>query len=545
MKKLKRIPGWFFILLLLFTNSCQFIPSLNRAAEPQNIDPISSQLVTPTSEPPSTESLAVEPATRTEDDSEAGEKSENVPVEPAEKAESPTPAPSIPESQELGLPQPVYDLWNAQQVIKIFTAANLKIKETKDLSQADFPGQPFLGKEALWLDLSQYCFDCWGRLFVFESPEALEETHQFLQDFDESGPGQKSWLVVQDNVILQVSPNTREKLVNGFAEALRFLLPESLLVPSNYDISAYESWDEYYPLDRGQNVDPASGMGQRTYNLWEGPNQWLFGQSAWRYQDPDGSTNPPPYYPAAWQGQELDYYYLFQCEEARHPNPLKDCTDWRVYIELGTIINDGTEFHNWGRGGWQSQHNKPTKWEVFYQPDAFGGVCEKNSLRKNYATEYFQDPAIKRPIAVHLPKTIGLRVVSEPYCTVFFNSYELSANSIKEAHLGYVITMALEMNYDEATDQKIYKAINLYYYYLTDVDGERIFKRVSYELYWMRQLKEPLKDGFTAFWWYDWQLPVDKYSDRDVDPTWSDFQWCYQDLSKPPKGLGKLICVAP
>jgi len=350
--------------------------------------------------------------------------------------------------------------------------------------------------------------------------------------------------VVQDNLLIQITPKAGKTLANRFSKALELFLPESLLVPSNYDLSAFENWDEYYPFDRGQSVDPASGMGQRTYNRWEMPNQWQLGQSTWRYQDPNGSSNPPPFYPPSFQGEDLTYYFLYHCEKALNPDSYKDCLNLQVYTEMGSLGNQGTEFQNWARGGWKSQRYKPTEWEVFYKPDAFSGSCDKTTLRRDFNTEYFQDPTIKRPLVVRLPKTLGLRVISEPYCTVFFNSYLLKANKITNAQLGYTVSIALEMEYDPEKDQKFYKATNLYYYFQTEVDGERIFKRVSYELFWIRQVlaETPLRDGFSAFWWFTWDLPVEENTDRDGEPAWSDYQWCYQDLSQPPEGLGKLIC---
>jgi hypothetical protein len=453
-----------------------------------------------------------------------------------------TPTPVLPTTEMI---QTDYSYWNAHNLSLVLQAADLKIREMRLLDPEDLPGDPLLSNEAYMLDLSDTCKNCWGRMFFFDSPDYQQIVVDYYMHLSESDPEHKSWLIVDHNLLLQLGSKMRESQAQEFQDALLNFLPSSMLQPSTFANSFYESWDEYYPIDRGQQVDPERGMGQRTINRWQGENLWQFGQSTWVYQDPDGSNDPPPYYPSVFEGDPLTYYILYHCEEQINSEPTLDCLNWRMFIELLTLTKENTELHNWARGGWQWKKPKPITWEVYYQPKSFAGNCDKNYLRKNTSTEYLQDPSVKLPLIVRLPKITGVRYISPRYCSVFFRSYTLQPNSILSANLSQNTTELLEKTYDPVNDQYLIKAVNRYYVFDQFIDGEMIFRQEEYEIYWSRQTKadQQLRNGMEAFWWFTWPPPPEENRDYDEDPNWSSFQWCYQDLSQSPEWLGKLTCL--
>jgi hypothetical protein len=110
-----------------------------------------------------------------------------------------------------------------------------------------------------------------------------------------------------------------------------------------------------------------------------------------------------------------------------------------------------------------------------------------------------------------------------------------------------ITTESLEKTYLPEEGIYLIKAVNRFYKIKTMVDGEAIFEKYSYEIYWMHtvQPENELRYGYDAYWWHTWGLPPEEHWDNDNDPTWSDFQWCRQDLSKDPPGLGLLVCEEP
>jgi hypothetical protein len=526
-----------WILILWLAASCATVADtpgvLSTLSLPTRVAP-GSQAATPT---PSLSPAANQEPTPGPDKPESPEAGNTQPSPPSQEV-SPTPiAPAIPS----------FAFWNVQSLQRIFQADNLKFKETRPLSSEEINGLPSGAAQSAWLDLQPLCYGCWARIFTFDSPEALQEMMQALEAQNAGASQGPTWLLADRNALLQISGNANRKLAEAFQTALETLLPASLLRPTDFGVEAYESWDEYYPLDRGQQVDPARGMGQRTYNRWNDDNFWQYGQASWRYQAPDGSQAPPPFMPAGYNGEGLTYFYLYPCEQSTHANPAKDCLNWQMFIELAAITNQNTEFQNWADGGWRWKERKLIDWEVYYPPGSFSGQCTKSAIRSQVSDEFLQDPAAKMPLTVRLPKTIGLVHVSPLYCSVHFRSYLLRARDVRDAFLGLITTESLEKTYLAEEDHFLIKAVNRFYKFRTVVDGEAIFEQYIYEMYWMRTVDpdNQLRYGYDAYWWHTWGLPPEEHWDNDDDPNWSEFQWCRQDLSKDPPGLGRLVCEEP
>lgn len=436
---------------------------------------------------------------------------------------------------------PSFAFWSMRQLLLIFQAAELKIAAASPLPEDDLPRLPLAPQEAWQLDLADYCSGCRGQILLFDSPESLAAAEKALSSAPDAPP---DWQFSNHNVLLRLDGKLSQRRAQAFTDALETLLPASLLQPSQDPVEAYESWAYYYPLDRGQQVDPERGLGQRTLNRWEGPqNVWQYGQASWRYQDPAGTRNPPPHFPSSYQGEPLTYYFLYHCEPGENPNPSRDCLNWRMFIEMASISHQGTEFQNWALGGWRWKKPKPVRWEIFFPPQSIGGPCQKNYVRDALDDAFLQDPARKVPLVVRLPKTPGKRFVGQAFCAVAFNGYLLRQGHIVNAYQGIVTTQNLASAPDYAGRKHI-QARNDYYTLLTEVDGEAIYQRSAYEIFWMHQaLPEALKDGgMQSFWWYTWAPPPEDNRDADVDPAWSAYQWCYQDLTKAPAGLGVLVC---
>lgn len=456
----------------------------------------------------------------------AGEDTHNDPPTPTLQP-SPTPTPT-----------PQFHIWSSQQALDLLAALKLKIGEARPAQAEDLLGAPMLAAEALVFDLSAYCRGCSGLALSFTAPGDLEAIRNFYAALGEQR------LIAKDNLLLHLDNRLSRSQALRFQQALEENTLASVLEAYNHNLFGFESWQEYYPTDRGQQTDPAKGRAQRTYNRWEGDGLWYFGQSTWRYQAPDGSASPPAFFPAAYGDQPLHYFYNYQCEPRANQDPSKDCLNWQIYIELLGNTDDPTLLMNWARGGWKAIRRKPAEWEVFYRPEAFGGVCEKAHILANYDDATLQDPENKAPLLFRLPDRVGATYAGPDVCAVIFNNYIPRTKFIRQVESWRPATHVIAKTYDPATQRYVIQAENRYYKIETRLDGDALYSQWALEMYWVRQVKpdQPLRDGFEAFWWFSWKQPPEENLDRDHDTTWSDFQWCRVDTESGPDGLGVLVC---
>jgi hypothetical protein len=229
----------------------------------------------------------------------------------------------------------------------------------------------------------------------------------------------------------------------------------------------YEPFAQYYPTDRGQQRDPVSGESQRTFNRWQDPpdhqNIWQFGQSTWLYQDPNGGDAPPAGLPISYTNGTLSYYFHYQCEQTPTADPLKDCLNWQIYIELLARDNNDTYLGNWARGGWKRVIPHDIEWEIYYKPDAFDGQCDKDYIQTNFSDAYLADPANKAPLLFRIPNRPGIYSATPKICVVIFNGYYQQAQAITQAYY-WRVTGSIYSK-ELVGDRYLINADNTYYAY--------------------------------------------------------------------------------
>ena len=435
-----------------------------------------------------------------------------------------------------------YSRWNSGQAVRVLAAFDLPIGGAIPLTRADYPADPVLFNEAIRVSLPSACAGCGGTIYSFANAGDLEATRSYLRSLGHSAPH----LFQQDNLLVQLNSTIPENQVLSLQNALYTGAVEGMIrqVQDGMQV-AYEPWSQYYATYRGQQRDPDHRKSQRTFDRWEATgNTWIFGQSTWLYQHPSGSAEPPEGMPDTFAGRKLDYYYHYHCEKNQAAVPSQDCLNWQIYIELLTQGADDTEIANWARGGWKRHIEVDTQWEVFYKADAFDGRCDKEYIQANFDDGYLLDPANKVPLLLRLPSVPGIVDKSSRFCTVIFGGYQQKSADIVGANFWYTTSQMLSKQYDPDTVRYVIQARNLYYEYHNKQGREAVYKLFGEEVYTMRQVKpeQPLLYGLEAFWWGAWGGTAEENADRDLDPTWSDLQWCWVDYSQGPAGLGKLVC---
>ncbi|GEM_PF-6018604 len=436
---------------------------------------------------------------------------------------------------------PGFSLWNAWQVLTLFRGFGLDVLDPIPVSTSGMEGIEARGNEGAIFRPGAPCEPCLIWVFTFSDPGEVKALRDELTQVTKAA---REDLFIHENVLLRFE-QVPMAIRPPYQEALSLGMLGSVLdAPNNLTDADFESWRAYYPIDRGQQSDLQRGRSQRTYDRWEGPNRWLFGQSTWLYMDPDEPGAPPPGLPTTYRGRPLTYYYHYHCEPQTNPDTYTDCTNWQIYIELLSMGKDETELYNWARGGWGSLSPKPVHWEAYYPPAVFDERCETNDIRQNFSSATLQNPQLRAPLAFRLPSQPGLWNISPEVCALTFNNYLYTVENLRQAKRWRVFTRMLAKEFDTATQRFVVKAENQYYERIQDVDGEAIYRKWAHEIYWSREVKPdtPRLYGLEAFWWWTWERPPERYRDYNLDPTWSELQWCYVDPSRGPKGLGTLVC---
>ncbi len=434
--------------------------------------------------------------------------------------------------------------WNSQQVLTVLQGFGLEAEQPAALTEQDYGEIPVRAVEALRFSLPTACAGCTATVFTFANHEDLEAVRAYFGSTVQKGVVAQH-LYGNHNALIVLDNNVPGDKAAQYGEALALGLTQiQLEAPTNQTETDFASWDRYYPTDRGQQRDAQTGRSQRTYDRWEGDNRWLYGQATWLYQDPDGGDAAPLGLPSSYQGQTLDYYYHFHCEKEENPDIYKDCLNWQIYIELFGMGEDKAELAVWARGGWGRLSPTTPTWEAYYRPDSFNGNCTTQSVLENATDALLIDPAAKIPWVFRMPNDVGAWYVSDPVCTLIFDSYLYRREDVQKAARWHVITYLRDKTYDAKLDRTQIKAENVYYEYLATVNGEAVFKQWAREVYWVWEMKpeQPLSYGMDSFWWGAWPMPPEDNRDSNLDPKWAERQWCHMDRTQGPEGLGLLLC---
>jgi hypothetical protein len=466
-----------------------------------------------------------------------------------------TPSPTSPITSPESTPTPIVTPeppqtpnflgWQTDQVLSLLTYSGIKVKDVKPVSPNTLGTPGILAVDALKVTFPHLLLEYEGLILIFNNPEDLLIAQELYTADLSTESSIDYWLYAKDNLLILVDNRIpdRKKLAisNVFFEAILNSVLNSVPQSSS---TTYLPWNQFYPADRGQLTNPEIGAGQRTFNRWSDENLWYFGGATWAYQDPSGSTDPPFTFPDKFQGEPLQYFYVYHCEPQQNPNPFQDCLNMQIYTELLTEFGDPTFIGNWAHGGWKSLKRKPVEWTVYYRLDAFDGHCDKSYIWDHMDDSDLQYPDNKTPLLFRMPAIEGSIYVSDPVCAITYNSYEQRKKFILRTEIWRVVTSLMDSSYDAETDRQVIKAENYYYTSEQITDDDIFFKLWGHEIFWSRQVKPEaiLEDGFQSFWWYTWDPPPTENADYDPDPTWNEYQWCRLDISKGPPGLGMLNC---
>jgi hypothetical protein len=435
--------------------------------------------------------------------------------------------------------------WNAQQILTVFEGFGLEVTEVTHFDRAAFGSIPITALEGVRFSNPSACANCTGQLFTFANRADLAAVRHYFEIANRQSltvPYVYEWfnglVVLNGDIASDVAQKYKDAFLLGATRS-------QLDAPTNLEKSDFESWNAYYPTDRGQQRDVETGRSQRTFDRWEGANRWLHGQATWLYQNPQTPDRHPPGFPEAYAGRPLDYYYHYHCEETPNPDPTADCLNWQIYIELLTQGADETELLNWARGGWGQLTPRPPRWEVYYPTTAFGGNCTLNAVQITGSDAYLQNPTSKQGFLFRLPKTPGAWFNGPEICALTFNSYLYRLADVTGADRWRVTTITQAKEYNATLDRNQIQAQNTYYAYLATVNGEDVYRQWAAEIYWTWEMKpsQPLLYGLDSFWWWTWPTPAQDNRDSDTDPAWAALQWCRLDSSQGPEGLGALVCT--
>ena len=441
---------------------------------------------------------------------------------------------------------PWFVKWNSNQVLTVFAGFGQEVGTAQALVAADWGNIPALASDAVRFALLRACATCNVTVYSFSTPQDLEAVRQALALQAAHALDPESYSFSSENVLVHIDGPLAATVAQKYEEALRLGTLKSILeAPTNTTDADYESWDAYYPTDRGQQRDTVNRRSQRTFDRWEAnQNRWLFGQSTWLYQDPDSAAAPPFALPPTYGNHKLDYYYHFHCEQNVNPNAGADCLNWQIYIEVLTNGADDTELANWARGGWGSLTPQPIRWEVYYDPSAFPGGCTPEAIVAGSGDATLQSPNVKRPLLFRLPAMPGAWSASPEVCAITFNSYLYRVADVRQANRWRTTTTLLNKVYDATIDRYTINAENRYYEFMNTAGDDVVYRQWAAERYWSTEKKatEPLQYGLQAFWWWTWPTPPEANQDRNVSVEWGARQWCRLDKTQGPAGLGQLVC---
>lgn len=438
---------------------------------------------------------------------------------------------------------PNFHKWNSRQMATVLRGLAVTTATQTALLTNDLAGIPVLPAEGSRLPLpDSLCTNCSALLLTYSSPTDWAAA---LQQYNT--PITRAFGL--DNFVLVAPDANALTQMSAYTQALTFGMLESIFdAPNNATLDDYLPWANFYPASRGQQRDTTAHKGQRTYDRWEGPdNTWLYGQSTWRYQDPDVADAPPPGLPATYEGRNIDYYIQSHCEKTKAAQSNQDCINLEIFIETLSPGADDTELFNWWSGGWsQLLPTTPNLW-TFYNPAATfaSDGCYLPQVQAHATDAELQDVANRVPLRFRLPKTPGVVFYSPEVCTLFFNNYLFRAGDVTYAYPWRVSVAVGSSTVNTLTQRTTVQAENRYFERLTNIDNDVVYRRWSRELYWMLEIlpTNRLDGGFNAFWFGNQPLIEDK-RELNLDPTWSAFEWCRLDKSQGPVGWGRLACDA-
>jgi len=344
--------------------------------------------------------------------------------------------------------------------------------------------------------------------------------------------------------------------------ALAFLLAASCTVgdsdpeqtiSTEAEATALRPWSSWYPLDRGQRE------GERALNFWSHPGKMEFrAQSTWNV--PGVPNSLPP----SFGGEAIDYFYNWTCS-----TPTCETLD----VGHREIMSEGAssyDLQHWARGAGH--------WQVFYRPDAFEGDCRESAIRQRFSRADLENSDRKAPLVLRLPLDEGASAFGPPVCALLFNGVVQDPAKLidgrhnaaeEETHerlqtgMWFAETKLLDEFLDRNgrkilrvrniyyTDNQLMAAVfrdNLYRVYgeqsvppeLDKLIGQTRSVRLpgggilegtafSAETYAMREVLDPMTNGYGSFFWYTWHGDQIHY---DVPEQGGDQQWTMQHCER-------------
>jgi hypothetical protein len=130
--------------------------------------------------------------------------------------EPPTPTPEI-------TPTPQFALWDAAQVVDAFKSAGLEAEGTYQMTKDDYGAAPMMATEGIRFLIPSICADCGGRILEFDNLSGLAATQIYYEELGKQSAWFFSWVLVKDNILVQINGKLPEDKATQYQEALEDL----------------------------------------------------------------------------------------------------------------------------------------------------------------------------------------------------------------------------------------------------------------------------------------------------------------------------------
>ena len=143
---------------------------------------------------------------------------DSVDIETQTPTDVPTSAPT-----DGSMDAPVFQQWNAQQVIDAFVANGLEVGDYLIMTEEYYSAALAVAIEGIRFKIPSFCENCGGKILVFENIEDLETTKNYYVDLGNQDAELFSWVFVKGNILVEMDGFLDEELAAKYEAALNTL----------------------------------------------------------------------------------------------------------------------------------------------------------------------------------------------------------------------------------------------------------------------------------------------------------------------------------
>jgi hypothetical protein len=114
--------------------------------------------------------------------------------------------------------------WRSDQVINLFKTVGLEVSNARSLSKDELTrtAVPATMRDAATFTIPSLCAVCGGSVYSFESQEALDRVKRYYESQNQ-GSGKISWVIVKDNVLVQLNGELPKNVHDKYEQVLKDL----------------------------------------------------------------------------------------------------------------------------------------------------------------------------------------------------------------------------------------------------------------------------------------------------------------------------------